>query len=495
MWVTQLWLDKDATCPRSTASRPPVRSKFVPEENTRVRTVIQPLADYYRAPDCSLGQILEPQLSGNAGYFQFGPKVTCYGQSTAGVAARIGSSRPYDALKDLEISSLGVKLPFSPAQVIDNLRRERYVEQLLPGRERVVTQEWILRAYYSVRKCLPASIRRHLQRAYFSDWRRRPFPAWPVDFTVDSLHEELLKLSMQAAGIEKVPFVWFWPEGASSCLIMTHDVETSVGRNFTSQLMDIDETYGVSGSFQVIPEMRYEVTDEYIDEIKARGFEFNIHDLNHDGRLYQERGEFLRRAAIINDYARKYHAEGFRAGAMYRNLDWYDAFEFSYDMSLPNVAHLEPKRGGCCTVMPFFIGRILELPLTTIQDYSLFHILGDYSINLWKKQLSMIRQRNGLISFIAHPDYLIDRPARKVYESLLDYLRELIGKERIWAALPREVDQWWRARSQMNLIPKGADWEIEGPGKEKARIAYAVLDGDRLKYEVRDALVPKGTHC
>ena len=53
-------------------------------------------------------------------------------------------------------------------------------------------------------------------------------------------------------------------------------------------------------------------------------------------------------------------------------------------MSVPNVAHLEPQRGGCCTVMPYFVGDVLELPLTTIQDYSLFHILGDYSTTLWK---------------------------------------------------------------------------------------------------------------
>ena len=62
---------------------------------------------------------------------------------------------------------------------------------------------------------------------------------------------------------------------------------------------------------------------------------------------------------------------------MYREQQWFDAFEFSYDMSVPNVAHLEPQRGGCCTVMPYFVGDILELPLTTTQDYSLFHILGD----------------------------------------------------------------------------------------------------------------------
>jgi len=454
--------------------------------------VIQPLSDYYRALDCSLGQILEPQLSGNAGYFQFGPEITCYGLAEYGVAARIEGSNSYDASKNVKVNSV-VHLPFSPTQVIENLRRERYVADLVPGRERVVTQEWVLKSYYTVRKFLPASIRRHLQRAYFSDWRSRPFPKWPVDSTVDALHEELLKLSMQAAGVQRVPFVWFWPEGAPSCLIMTHDVETSVGRDFTSELMDLDESYGIKGSFQVIPEERYDVTAEYIEEIRRRGFEFNLHDLNHDGNLYREREEFLRRAATINGYARKYRAQGFRAGAMYRNLDWYDVFEFSYDMSLPNVAHLEPKRGGCCTVMPFFIGRILELPLTTVQDYSLFRILGEYSIDLWKRQLSMIRQRNGLMSFIAHPDYLVERPARRIYESLLDYLREMVAGEKIWAALPGEVNQWWRARAQMKLVRKGGDWDIEGPHNERARIAYAVLNRDRLTYEIADAVVSKGT--
>ena len=76
---------------------------------------------------------------------------------------------------------------------------------------------------------------------------------------------------------------------------------------------------------------------------------------------------------------------------MYREQEWFDAFDFSFDMSVPNVAHLEPQRGGCCTVMPYFIGDVLELPLTTTQDYSLFHILGDYSTTLWKRQIRLIR--------------------------------------------------------------------------------------------------------
>jgi hypothetical protein len=249
-------------------------------------------------------------------------------------------------------------------------------------------------------------------------------------------------------------------------------------------LMDLDESYGFKASFQVIPESRYEVPDEYVEEIRKRGFEFNIHDLNHDGNLYQNREEFLRRARKINEYGHRYDARGFRAGAMYRRLDWYDAYEFSYDMSQTNVAHLEPKRGGCCTVFPFFVGKILELPLTTSQDYSVFHILNDYSIGLWKKQLDLIRHKNGLMSFIAHPDYLINHRARTVYETLLGYLQQMVAREKIWAALPGEVDDWWRARHQMKLVHRGSCWEIEGRKAERARLAFAVVEGDRLLYEV-----------
>lgn len=212
------------------------------------------------------------------------------------------------------------------------------------------------------------------------------------------------------------------------------------------------------------------------------GVEFNDHDLNHDGRLFQEKVEFLRRAKKINEYVKKYDARGFRAGAMYHNLDWYDAFEFSYDMSVPNVAHLEPQRGGCCTVMPFFVGRILEIPLTAAQDYSLFHILNDFSIELWKKQVALIQRRHGLLSFIVRPDYVIQRRPRAVFESLLSQLRETCDRDGVWATLPGEVDRWWRARSEMKLVNAGNGYRIEGPESESACIAYATLDGDRLAY-------------
>jgi hypothetical protein len=225
------------------------------------------------------------------------------------------------------------------------------------------------------------------------------------------------------------------------------------------------------------------VSPEALEQIRARGFEVNVHDLNHDGRLMCDHAEFLRRAERINMYGKQYGALGFRSAIMYRNSDWYDALDFSYDMSIPSVAHLDPQQGGCCTTLPFFIGNILELPLTTTQDYSLFNILNDYSIRLWKEQLSRIREGHGLASFIIHPDYNINPAARRVYTDLLRYLSELRAQGETWIALPREVAAWWRLRSRMHLVRDGDSWRIEGEGNERAKVAYAELVDEKLIYK------------
>ena len=442
------------------------------------------LSDYYRVPDEGLARVCAPPLSGEDGFFLFGPDVICYGKSATGVSPEIENAGRFDASRNATLKNSEVHLPFNPVQVVENLLRERYVKQRPAKNGRMVDLPIVRSTYYAVRELLPVSIRKHLQKFYLGDWSRLLFPRWPVDFTVDTLHERILRLSMQANGIQRMPFIWFWPNGAPNALIVTHDVETAAGRDFTRELIDLDEAHGIRASFQFIPEKRSEVPDEYVALIRSRGFEFNIHDLNHDGQLYQERQLFLQRSKKINSYVKKFATNGFRAGVMYRNLDWYDAYEMSYDMSMPNVAHLEPQRGGCCTVFPYFVGKILEIPLTTCQDYSLFQILNDYSIDLWKQQLALLRKRNGLMSFIAHPDYLIDASARKVYESLLQYLQQMVQREKIWMALPGEVDQWWRARSQMHLVQANGRWTVEGPQSDQAKVAFAVRDGDNLRYEV-----------
>jgi len=153
-------------------------------------------------------------------------------------------------------------------------------------------------------------------------------------------------------------------------------------------------------------------------------------------------------------------------------------------MSVPSVAHLDPQRGGCCSLMPFFIGNLLELPLTTIQDYSLFHILNDYSVDLWRQQIDAITEKHGLVSFIVHPDYIIEKRARAIYQALLDHLARMREERKTWIALPREVDRWWRERRELRVVSDGGSWRVEGKGKERARLAFAVLAGDKVAFTI-----------
>src|SRR6266566_2530871 len=447
----------------------------------------QSLADYYRCPEGIGDFVLTGKLADGSGFFKFGPEVICYGQSSSPVSPQAAGAGLHDSLQDVSTEDSVLRLPFDPTQIIDNLRCERYVINTPHAAAKPALKPLIRSAYYAVRPFLPVYIRRHFQRFYFRGWSEIPFPHLPVDRTVDDLMETLLLVSLKAHGVQEVPFIWFWPQDSPSCTMVTHDVEALPGRNFCTTLMDIDDSAGIKSSFQIVPEERYPVPESFLNEIRQRGFEVNVHDLKHDGLLYSEREIFLQHVQQINQYGKEFRAVGFRSGALYRNADWYGALDFSYDMSVPNVGHLEAQQGGCCTVMPFFVGNVLQLPLTTTQDYSLFNILCNYSIELWKKQIELITEKHGLITFIVHPDYIIEKRARDTYQTLLEYVARMRSEGKVWLALPREVADWWRQRQQMKLVQDSGAWCIEGPGKERARIAYAAMDGGKISYEIESS--------
>jgi hypothetical protein len=314
-----------------------------------------------------------------------------------------------------------------------------------------------------------------------------PFPRWPVETTVETMMKQVVALVLERGGAREFPFIWFWPDGAPGCVMMTHDVEGRAGAGFCGQLMDLDDEFGIKSSFQLVPDARWsskDATELLVQQLKRRGFEVNVHDLTHDGHLFRNRERFLRHATRINARGRTFGSRGFRSGAMYRRQEWLSALDISYDMSVPNVAHLEPQGGGCCTVMPFFMGHVLELPLTAAQDYTVFHVLSDYSTRLWQEQIDLILEQNGLVSFIAHPDYLIDPRAREVYTELLSLLAGLRDERHVWIAPPAEINDWWRTRRGLRLVPDGDSWRIEGSGSERARVAYARLEGGRVVYEL-----------
>jgi len=436
---------------------------------------MQALNERYRCPAGSLDFGLIHELSSDAGFFKFGA-ATCYGRSTNG---RGSPSYCRDLLDSVTSSGTRVLLPFNPTEVIDNLRLERYTAGRFGKCETILKS-----VYYRIRPFTNRTLRKYMQRIRASSGHKKQFPTWPVDTTVEDLCESLLLLSLQIGGMERIPFIWFWPRGNHACALMTHDVETTAGRNFCQKLLDINDHYGIKASFQIVPEERYKVTQTFLDQLRDRGCEVCVQDLNHDGRLFDQRNEFQRRVSLINAYGRDYGAKGFRSAVLYRKPDWYSDLTFSYDMSMPNVAHLDPQRGGCCTVMPYFIGDMLEIPVTTVQDYTLLYVLTDQSVNLWKRQCETILSKNGLLSFIVHPDYIIEPASQAFYRELLAMLAELRQRENIWFALPGEIDQWWRARSRMSIIRDKQTWKIVGEDSENAVLAFAEVRNGKLVYEL-----------
>src|ERR1700688_285387 len=435
--------------------------------------------EYFRCPTNYVDFRLTGELPPEPGFFRVGPDLTCYGRVSVGQACPESSSQLDDVSSALRIEKNVCVLPFDLDEVVENLRFERY--EAGPGRGSI-TKGLGRKTYYAMRPFLPTSVRKYLQRMALRGWKSAPFPRWPVDQTVDRLFDRIMACVIRAHPGERIPFIWFWPDGYSACATMTHDVEPAVGRDFCGTLMDLDDAFGIKSSFQLIPEVRYEVSDQFLQTIRERGFEINVHDFNHDGDLFRDREEFLRRVACINDYGRKFRSAGYRSAVLYRNLDWYEFFDCSYDMSVPNVGHLDPQHGGCCTTKPYFIGKILEIPVVATQDYTLFNILGQCSMDLWEEQIKLVRDQHGLISFIVHPDYLLNKPARDLYSNLLARLAKLRRQSTMWIPLPRELNDWWRARNEMRLVKQGGSWEIEGPEKHRARIAFASLEAGRVVY-------------
>jgi hypothetical protein len=450
-------------------------------------SLTQPFLDYFRCPSQFAAFGTKGDLSPDSGYFAFGDAV-CYGRCRGGALSKHVTPSLSDISGDVDVSDARIRLPFDLSEVVTNLREERYHQNSQSVLTRMTSAGAPRDLYYSLRPILPIGVRKHLQRIHLSGWEKIAFPRWPVDFSVETLMQSAMELAVKASDLQSIPFIWFWPDGAPSAAIITHDVEGPAGQEFCGQLMDIDDSFGLKSAFQIVPEERYEASQTLFASLRHRGFEVNVHDLNHDGFLFRNRRQFDERAARINRYAREFKSRGFRAGGMFREQGWFDVLDVSFDMSVPNVAHLEPQRGGCCTVMPYFVGNLLELPLTTIQDYSLFHILADHSIELWKTQIELILSQNGLISILTHPDYLIEKRARAVYRELLTHVRCLRDERDVWVALPGDVDLWWRSRNRMTLVQDGDSWRVEGADSHRARVAFARLENDRLVYSLDQSL-------
>ena len=157
--------------------------------------------EYFRVPPDLAVPHESEELCGDEGYFAFGG-VVCYGRTRGGPVA----SRLTPALPD-KSHAVGVdgRLPFSLAEVALNLRRERYVTR--SATRTLVSGSRIRHLYYLLRPMLSVPVRRHLQRLRLRDWTAIPFPAWPVDVSVDTVMKATMLVALRTQGVERIPFI------------------------------------------------------------------------------------------------------------------------------------------------------------------------------------------------------------------------------------------------------------------------------------------------
>ena len=120
------------------------------------------------------------------------------------------------------------------------------------------------------------------------------------------------------------------PEGKQFALVLTHDVESTLGLGKCDRLIELEKSLGFRSSFNLIPQGEYKVSDALRADFHARGCEVGVHDLYHDGKLFLHENEFSTNAIRINHYVREWRAAGFRSGFMLHNLDWLHQLNVQY---------------------------------------------------------------------------------------------------------------------------------------------------------------------
>jgi len=295
-------------------------------------------------------------------------------------------------------------------------------------------------AYYLLKPLLPRWAQIRIRRMYVQFLRSACGPVWPIDERACA-----------------APAGWRgWPEGRRFALVLTHDVETARGQARCLRLLQVEQARRFRSSFNFVAES-YPTDAALFAAMRRHGYELGLHGLHHRRNPFRSRRIFSEQAPRINRYLRDWNAAGFRAPCMYHNLEWMHDLHIEYDASTFDTDPFEPQPDGVCTIFPFWVagtdGRTvyLELPYTLPQDFTLFILLRETTIDIWKRKLDWIVSKGGMALLITHPDYMAfegERPTweeypASLYEEFLDYVQARYGGQ-YWNPLPREMARHWK---------------------------------------------------
>jgi hypothetical protein len=381
------------------------------------------------------------------------------------------SQEPIRDRRGTEVASIwrrddgSVFVPFDPNEVIANYLSERYK---VVGKPALAAQFEALarRTYYRARRFLPRSAQMRFRRSFSRVQAKAQFPRWPVETALHDFYGFLFSLLAEVAR-EPIPTVAPWPRGFRWALVLTHDVEGSVGHGNLLELLELELRRGYRSSWNFVPERDISAEDVFLEELRASGFEVGVHGLHHDGRDVASLRTLKKRLPRMRAYAERWQAVGFRSPGTLRSWELMPLLGFDYDSSYTDTAPFEPQPGGCCSWHPYMIDDLVELPITLPQDHTLFELLGHLDGAVWLDKTRFLRDQGGMALILTHPDY-IGNP--RLLASYANFLDEFSDDETAWRALPREVSAWWRRRAATTLRQVAGRWEIDGPARAEARV-------------------------
>jgi peptidoglycan/xylan/chitin deacetylase (PgdA/CDA1 family) len=335
-----------------------------------------------------------------------------------------------------------IVLHFDPEAAIRFLLEERYYQPVVP-----VHTRFPIHHHY-----LPGQLRVAAAQLITSWQRRRDrgahFPTWPIVPGVELLRA-VVAGAERMAGWRDAP-VALWPDGKRFAVALTHDVDTAQGLRQAERFARIEHDAGVVSAWYVVPR-RFQLDHAVLQALAGAGHEIGCHGYDHRNRT-----PFLPRAAIsarleeCRPFLEDYAVQGYRSPGLLRTSALYAELSarFVYDTSAPDTewyTGIAPYN-GCCTVLPFWRGQLLILPVTLPLDALLIHygLAPRKILELWRAKIDWIARVGGLAVITTHTElqYSANPAMLAVYRELLT---ELTGRHEAWLTRPADIASWWLA--------------------------------------------------
>ncbi len=228
-------------------------------------------------------------------------------------------------------------------------------------------------------------------------------------------------------------------------LLITHDVDTPKGLSHALSLKKVETKLDMKSTWFLVSN-EYDIPPSLAKELGSNST-IGSHDVRHDGKLihirrHDELIKRLRMSRLTLGSLFERDVDCFRSPLMQfseRLVSALGLAGYRSDFSLPcwEPVHPASMSGfGAESVHPLEFGGVVETPLTLFQDHQVLNVMGlstREAVKFWVKQAKLIRQYDGDLVLLIHPDYSFSQDLGE-YGKLITSLSELMKTD-----IPAEI--------------------------------------------------------